>query len=131
MSVVTNGYQTTSPETSLVGTFAAIPPTGAWQTYTWEPLVDNSGNLIAFDPTKYNHNADGSMTLQYMSGGGYNANFFMFVPADNTLPTIAGTCILTAWCSLRKPTNWLLPLIPALVFRQQYYRVIKWCRCVL
>jgi hypothetical protein len=90
VSVVTNGYQTTNLETSLVGTFAPVPPTGGWQTYTWVPLVDSSGNLIKFDPTQYYHNPDGSMTLQYMSGGGYNANFFMFVPEDTTLPTVTG-----------------------------------------
>lgn len=89
VAVVTNGYQTTNLETSLVGTFAAVPPTANWQAYTWVPLVDNGGNLVKFNPASYYHNADGSMTLQYMSGGGYNANFFMFVPADNTLPTVA------------------------------------------
>ena len=89
VAVVTNGFQTTNLQTSLVGTFAAVPPTANWQVYTWIPLVDNGGNLVKFDPTKYYHNADGSMTLQYASGGGYNANFFMFVPADNSLPTVA------------------------------------------
>ena len=90
LTVVTNGYQTTTPQTTAVGTFTPVPPTGNWQAYTWVPLVDSSANLVRFDPTQYHHNADGSLTLQYTSGGGYNANFFMFSPADTTLPIVTG-----------------------------------------
>ena len=89
IAVVTNGYETSNMQLSSVGTFAPAPATGNWQVYAWVPLLDTSGNLIKFDPSQYHHNPDGSITLRYTGGGGYNANFFMFVPADTTLPTVA------------------------------------------
>jgi len=89
MAVVTNGYQTTNQQTAFVGQFAPVPGTGNWQRYTWVPLIDSSGNLIKFDPSQYHTNSDGSLTLRYASGGGYNANFIMLVPADTTLPVVA------------------------------------------
>jgi len=89
IAVVTNGYQTTNQQTAFVGQFAPVPGTGNWQRYTWVPLIDSSGNLIKFDPSQYHTNSDGSLTLRYASGGGYNANFIMLVPADTTIPVVA------------------------------------------
>jgi Carbohydrate binding module (family 6) len=118
IDVVTNGYGTANQQTSPAGTFAPAPATGNWQAYTWVPLLDTSGNLIKFDPSQYHHNPDGTVTLRYTSGGGYNANFFMFVPADTTLPTVANlypnglvqfqntnTLAFTASSSLGIPTS--------------------------
>ncbi len=54
-----------------------VPATGNWQVYTWTPLVDASGKLVAYT-------ADGSAQTMKIStiAGIYNANFYLLVPAN-------------------------------------------------
>jgi hypothetical protein len=58
----------------LIGQFN-IPGTGAWETYTWTPLVDGAGNIVEWD-------ADGTQqTLQLFElSANFNPNYFMLVP---------------------------------------------------
>jgi hypothetical protein len=78
---VTSGVGTTTQTTSPLGTFT-VPATGGWQTYTWVPLRDNSGNLVKFTGT------GAQQTLRTTSGGGNNANFYMLIPANTNQPSI-------------------------------------------
>ena len=77
---VTNGWGTTTQTVAPLGNIT-IPPTGGWQTYTWLPFRDIGGNLVRLT-------TGGTNTLRVTSGGGLNANYFMFVPANTNLPTI-------------------------------------------
>lgn len=54
----------------------AVPNTGGWQIYTYVPLIDASGNLVEFTTTGAAQTVKISTT-----GGSYNANFYMLVPA--------------------------------------------------
>ena len=85
-----NGAGTDSAEMSgpVAGRFA-VPNTGNWQTYTFVPLTDASGNWVTFT-------SDGSEQTILVStiGGSYNANFFMFLEPDtNTTPV--GDIVIT------------------------------------
>ncbi|HEV2693951.1 MAG TPA: hypothetical protein VG347_13740 [Verrucomicrobiae bacterium] len=76
LSTVTSGWGTTTQTTNLLGTFS-VPNVG-WETYTFVPLRDNSGNLITMT-------FDGSTnTLQLSnplgSGSDINVNFLMLTP---------------------------------------------------
>jgi hypothetical protein len=75
LSRVLNGTPTT------LGT-VTIPPTSGWQTYNWLPFRDTGGNLV-----KLTLNGT-TNTLRVTSGGGLNANYYMFIPANTNLPTI-------------------------------------------
>ena len=71
---------TSSQSLTKLGTFA-IPFTGAWQTYTWVPLKNSGGGLarVTFDGVSVN-------TLRETTDeGSYNADYYMLVPADNTI----------------------------------------------
>ena len=75
LSVVTNGQGTASQTTMKLGTFA-VPSTGGWQTYTWVPLKDGSGNLVQMT------NSSAVKTLRVTTDdGNYNANFYILIPA--------------------------------------------------
>jgi hypothetical protein len=78
ISVVTNATSA-DQTTALLGTFS-IPATGDYQKYAWAPLKDSDGNLVQF--------VGGSQrTLRVtVEGGNYNANYYMLLPADTTLP---------------------------------------------
>ncbi len=81
LSVVTPAAPSTSSQTlTKVGTFA-VPFTHGWQTYTWVPLKNSGGGLarVSFDGVSVN-------TLRATTDqGSYNADYYMLVPADNTI----------------------------------------------
>ena len=81
LSLVTNGRGTSSQTTTPLGTFSA-PDTGNWQVYTWVPVLDANGNLVQF--------SGGSVeTLRVTTdNGSYNANFYLLMPANLTVPVI-------------------------------------------
>jgi hypothetical protein len=66
---------------SKLGIFS-VPASGGWQKYGWVPLKDSAGNLAQF--------AGGSTnTLRFTTdNGNYNANFFLLMPADNTIKVL-------------------------------------------
>jgi len=87
MSLLLSGYGTDTQTVTNMGTFT-IFATGGWQTYTWVPLKDAFGNLVKF--TGGSQETLQVQTLGLASGGSYNANFYMLVPAAVNLPAISG-----------------------------------------
>ncbi len=83
LSRVIAGQGTSAQTTTNLGSFT-IPATGGWQTYTWIPLRDANGNLVKFIGT------GAAQTIRATSGGGVNANFYAFFPANTNLPVISG-----------------------------------------
>jgi hypothetical protein len=88
LNQVTSGWGTMSQTTNMLGTFN-VPNTG-WETYTFVPLRDNSGNLVTLTFT------GSTNTLQVENPVGtasdVNVNFFMLVPASSgALITITAT----------------------------------------
>ncbi|MBW8863807.1 MAG: hypothetical protein JF609_02590 [Verrucomicrobia bacterium] len=80
--LVTGGQGTTNQTTTRLGTFA-VPSTGNWQTYTWVPLKDSGGNLVAIT------NSGALKTFRVMTdSGNYNANFYLLVPAYTPPPSV-------------------------------------------
>jgi Carbohydrate binding module (family 6) len=74
LALVTSDPTQPNQTTSRLGIFA-LPYTGGWQSYTWSPLTDVSGNLVpvVLDGTP--------KTMRLTIDGGYcNQNFFMLVP---------------------------------------------------
>lgn len=81
MALVTGGWGTTSQSISKLGTFS-VPASGGWQKYEWVPLKDNVGNLVQFVGGTTN-------TLRFTTdNGNYNANFFLLMPADNSVKVL-------------------------------------------
>ena len=74
---VTSGQGTSNQVTQALGTFSATG-TG-WQSWQWVPLLNTNGTLAVVA-------LGGTNTVKVTSGGGYNANFFMFVPAAAAAP---------------------------------------------
>ncbi len=83
MEVVTSGRGTADQTTSPLGTFDSVPATSGWQSYTWVPLRDSSGNLAEFT-------GGGVKTLRAICGGGQNNDYYMLVPADPGKPVLSG-----------------------------------------
>jgi hypothetical protein len=84
LSLLVTGLGTSNQTYRNLGSFT-IPPTGSWQTYVFEPLKDNSGNLVKVTFTGL------ETTLHYeVTGGSLNEGFYMLMPADTTLPTVSG-----------------------------------------
>ncbi|MEJ0090950.1 MAG: lamin tail domain-containing protein [Limisphaerales bacterium] len=81
MSVVTSGLGTSTQTTSLLGTFS-VPSFGDWQIYSWVPLKDANGNLATF--------TGGAVKALRVTtdNGNYNANFYLLLPADLSVPVI-------------------------------------------
>ncbi len=80
---VTSGVGTSSQTTTSLGQFN-VPNTGGWQTYTWAPLVDSTGNAVTIT------NSGSVKTFQlYQDAGGWNGNFLMLIPTDTTKPTFS------------------------------------------
>ena len=76
LALVTSDPTQPNQTTSRLGIFPC-PYTGGWQTYTWSPLSDGSGNLlpVVLDGT--------TKTFRMTIDGGYcNQNFFMLVPVN-------------------------------------------------
>ena len=74
-------YLMTGHGPTKLGTFS-VPSTGGWQTYTYVPLLDGGGNLVQF--------TGGAVeTLRATTDkSGYNANFYLLMPANTTVPSI-------------------------------------------
>lgn len=82
ISQVTDGWGTSVQTTTNLGSFN-IPVTGGWQTYTWVPLRDPSGNLVKF-------NGGGTTnTLRATSAGSQNVFFYALFPANTNLPILS------------------------------------------
>jgi len=83
LSLLTSGYATSNQTTTVLGTFA-VPATGGNQTYAWVPLTVNGGQLaqVTFDGSQQTLRVTWDST-------GFNANYFMLVPVDTTLPVIS------------------------------------------
>jgi hypothetical protein len=92
LAAVTSGQGTSSQTLTNRGTFSV---TGYQGTYYWAPLKNSLGNLAVL-------NLSGTNTLRVTSGGGANANFYMFVPANTNVPSITG---LYPSGMLFQPTN--------------------------
>ena len=82
LSLVTSGQGTTNQTTTRLGTFA-VPATGNWQTYTWVPLKDSDGNLVAIT----NNGAVKTFRVT-TDNGSYNANFYLLVPTYTPPPSV-------------------------------------------
>jgi hypothetical protein len=71
---VTSGQGTTNQTTARLGYFS-VPATGNWQSYSWVPLKDGSGNMVSIT------NSGGVKTFRVTTdNGNYNANFYILVP---------------------------------------------------
>ena len=106
---VTSGLGTTNQTTKLLGQFN-VPSTGGYQTYTYVPLVDTNGNWV----TITNSGAVSTLRLSE-DNGGWNANFFMLVPAQAAAPKLTlsrtgPTSLTLSWT----PTGGTLYSSPAL-----------------
>jgi hypothetical protein len=106
-SQVTSGWGTTSQTTNLLGHFD-VPNTG-WESYTFVPLRDDSGNLVTLTFT------GSTNTLQIEnpvgSASDVNVNFFMLVPT--------GPFTITAKLSSGN-INMSFPTISPLVYQLFY-----------
>jgi hypothetical protein len=79
LNLLTSGYGTTNQTTNNLGEFY-IPYGSDWTRYMWVPLTyGTSGNLVALTVPA------GQQTLQLLSGGGCNFDFFLFVPLSGSL----------------------------------------------
>ncbi len=74
LSLVAGGLTTTNQTTIKLGTFS-VPSTGDWQTYTWVPLKDTSGN-----PVQITNNGSVKTLRVTTDNGNYNANFYILIP---------------------------------------------------
>jgi hypothetical protein len=83
LSLVTGGWGTSNQTTTALGTFA-VPTTGGYQTYTWVPLEDSDGNYVDLS---FNGLSTNTLRLTWDSTG-FNVNYYMFIPADTSLPVI-------------------------------------------
>jgi hypothetical protein len=85
LSQVTGGWGTMTQTTNFLGAFN-LQSTG-WESYTFVPLRDNSGNLVTMT---FNGSTN---TLQLMnpvgSGSDVNVNFFMLVPSGGSVKLTA------------------------------------------
>ncbi len=84
LSLVTSGLGSINQTITNLGSFA-IPATPSWQTYVFVPLKDASGNLV-----KVHFDGTSNETLRYTVVGGLNANFYLLMPADASLPVVSG-----------------------------------------
>jgi hypothetical protein len=80
LSQVLSGQGSSSQTTSNLGTFSFSG--SDWNTYTYVPLRDGFGNLLAVT-------LGGVETLRLTTDGAANANFLLLAPAQLTLPVIA------------------------------------------
>jgi hypothetical protein len=79
-STVTDSNQTVAN----LGSFA-IPSTGNWQKYLFAALKDINGNLV-----QITFSGSGPQTLRAFSPSSCNAQFYMLIAADTSLPVVTG-----------------------------------------
>jgi hypothetical protein len=77
---VTSGQGTSTQTTTNFGTFSFTGT--SFSLFQWVPLHDSQGNLAIV-------NMPGANTVRATTGGGGNADFYMFVPANTNLPVIS------------------------------------------
>jgi hypothetical protein len=94
LAQVTSGHGTSSQTTSNLGAFTFTDT--SFSLFKWVPLLDPQGNLAIL-------NLAGVNTLRATSGGGANADFYMFIPANTNLPAI--TAVYPDGKFLFEPTN--------------------------
>jgi hypothetical protein len=82
LDVVTNGWGTSAQTTTNLGTFT-VANSGGWDSFSWVPLRDASGNLA-----KVTLRGTNTIRLTAGSAGGGNVNFLMLTPANTNLPAI-------------------------------------------
>ena len=82
-ALVTAGWGTANQTLLPIGNFDPVLGTGGWQIYTWVACKDKNGNL---GQVTLNGSTN---TLRMTSGGGYNADYFVLVPVNGTLPIAA------------------------------------------
>ena len=76
-----DGATTDTQTTTPVGSFRG-PPGRGWQTYDFVPLTDANGTVVTVA-------MNGVETIRVTAlAGGYNANFYMFIPASAPPPTL-------------------------------------------
>jgi len=80
---VTSGIGTTNQTTNVLGAFN-FPATGGYQTWTFTPLVDANTNIVSVTMP----GSASTMRLDELAGG-YNLNFFMFVPLGAAPPKLS------------------------------------------
>ncbi|MGH7953322.1 MAG: hypothetical protein ACREFE_15610, partial [Limisphaerales bacterium] len=73
LSLVTSGQGTTTQTTQVLGSFAD-PNAGGWADWRWVPMLNTNGQMAVVS-------LGGVETLRATSGGGLNANYYMFVSA--------------------------------------------------
>jgi hypothetical protein len=92
---VTSGIGTTNQTTNVLGVFN-FPLTGGYQIYTFTPLVDANTNIVSVTMP----GSASTMRLDELAGG-YNLNFFMFVPLSGAPPKLSvshsGTSVTITW----------------------------------
>ena len=94
---VTSGRGTSTQTTTNLGTFSFTDTSFA--LFKWVPLLDSQGNLAVV-------NLAGVNTVRATTGGGANADFYMFIPANPNLPVI--TAVYPDGKYLFEPTNTFL-----------------------
>jgi len=96
-SHVTGGQGTSTQTTTNLGTFNFTD--SSFSLYQYAPLLDSLGNLAVVS-------LPGVNTVRATSGGGANAEFYMFVPANTNLPTLSN--VYPDGKYLFEPTNKLV-----------------------
>ncbi len=82
--LVTGGWGTTNQTLSHLGSCTWVN-SGGWDSFSWAPLRDSSGNLVKVTLG----GTTNTFRLTAGTGGGGNVNFFLFTPANTNLPTIS------------------------------------------
>lgn len=113
LSLVTNGYGTSSQQTQVLGSFGD-PNAAGWQAWHWVPLHDTNGNMVTIS-------LGGQQTLRVTSGGNVNAEFYMLVQAppefkvgvalaggqvNLSIPTLSGYTYIVQYTSSLSPAHW-------------------------
>jgi hypothetical protein len=84
---VTGGWSTTNQTTNLLGTFSV--PNTAWETYSYIPLQDSSGNLAT---VRFNGSTNTlRLARPVTAAADCNANYLMLVPVFAATATPNGT----------------------------------------
>jgi hypothetical protein len=78
---VTAGRGTANQTVSQLGTFSA-PNTGAWQTYTWVPLLNSGGGLATFTGGSV-----GTLRVTTVNGGN-NINCYLLISTNTQYPLL-------------------------------------------
>jgi hypothetical protein len=97
MDHVISGFGGSQQTTTNYGTFTFSG--SSFSTFQYAPLLDSFGNLAAVP-------LQGQNTFRITTGGGANANFYLFVPANTNLPLISG--VYPDGTVLFQPTNKLV-----------------------